>query len=194
MRLNLIALFIITIFGCNNNPAAVIDTSQKKDTVHEKILFFPVTAYLEGQVMDIIKNKMPLKKYSITGEHTDSAKAKESDFKSMAQMFLQPEIDSTNLIPFFTESKFLDQSIDAFTFTYDAKPQLPDSVTLQHWDIYVEPGSGNVKRIYMLKKISADKQLQLTWQSNKWCKITTIKTSPGGASTVEKEEKISWGY
>ena len=197
MRLSLFAFLIISTCACNNTNTSSIDVPQKTDTIHavqEKILFFPVSDYIGGQIMNIIKNKTPIKKYTIKGGHIDSVKVKIGDFKNLVNEFLVPEIDSVNLVPFFTESKFLDQTIDAFTFSYDAKPKLPDSILLRHWDVYVEPGSGNVKRIYLVKKINEDKQLQLTWQSNKWCKITTILNSPSGASTVEKEEKISWEF
>lgn len=195
MRLSIIALFVMTLLSCNNNtPAAVAENPVKKDTATEKVLFFPVTAYLKGQIADIIKTKKPLKKYLISGSHTDSVKATVTEFQNLAAEFLQPEIDSANLISFYSESKFLDQTINAITFTYAAKRALPDSLTLQHWDVYVEPEIGSVKRIYMVKKLSPEKQLQLTWQSDQWCKITTIVTRPDGASAVEKEEKISWEY
>lgn len=194
MRLLIIALLLITMHSCNDNAPAVSVSPAKKDSATEKVLFFPVTAYLKGQIADIIKNKKPLKKYTISGEHADSVKASAADFKILANEFLHPEIDSANLLSLYSEAKFLDQTINAITFTYDAKKPLPDSVTLQHWDVYIEPEIGSVKRIYMVKKITAEKQLQLTWQSNLWCKITTILTGPGGTSTVEKEEKISWEY
>lgn len=194
MRLPIIALLLFTMYSCNDNTPAVAVSPAKKDSTTEKVLFFPVTAYLKGQIADIIKNKKPLKKYSISGEHTDSLKASLADFKTLTNEFLQPEIDSANLLSLYSEANFLDQTINAITFTYEAKKPLPDSVTLQHWDVYIEPEIGSVKRIYMVKKITAEKQLQLTWQSDQWCKITTIITGPDGVSTVEKEEKISWEY
>jgi hypothetical protein len=195
MRLIIITLFIFTFLSCNNNtPAVVADNPVKKDTATEKVLFFPVTAYLKGQIADILKTKKPLKKYIISGTNTDSVKATPAEFQHLAAEFLHPRIDSANLLLFYSESKFLDQTVNAITFTYEAKRPLPDSVTLQHWDVYMDPEIGSVKRIYMVKKVSAEKQLQLTWQSDQWCKITTIVTRPDGASAVEKEEKISWEY
>ena len=53
--------------------------------------------------------------------------------------------------------------------------------------------TSKVKRIYLIKKTSDNKTLQLTWQSNQWCKITTIVNDAAG-SKVEKEEKITWDY
>ena len=88
----------------------------------------------------------------------------------------------------------MDQTIDALTFTYDPIGPLPDSMKLQHWDVYVEPATGKVKRIYMVKNLSESKTIQLTWQSDKWCKTTYITNKGDGSSFVEKVEKISWDY
>ena len=94
----------------------------------------------------------------------------------------------------FTEKSFLDQTINAVTFTYDATISLPDSMLLKHWDVYIDPQSNNVKRIYLVKEISKSKTLQLTWVSNKWCKITSIITDENGVSKIEKEEKLIWDF
>ncbi|MEO6539426.1 MAG: hypothetical protein ABIN74_00490, partial [Ferruginibacter sp.] len=106
-----------------------------------------------------------------------------------------PVIDTANLITLFTEKGFLDQSINAFTFTYDpTMPPLPDSMQLQRWDVYINPDENRVKRIYMVKQISNNKTLQLTWVSNHWCKLTSIITDAAGVSKIEKEEKIVWDF
>jgi len=46
----------------------------------------------------------------------------------------------------------------------------------------------------MIKEISKSKTLQLTWQSGKYFKITSILTDENGNSSVEKEEKITWDF
>jgi len=185
---------IFFLSACNDNENPKVVAQNNIDTAQEKIAFFPVTSYLQGQIHDIREKGLTPIKYTIINAHTDSVMIKFDQLNGLMAEFLKPKIDSANMIPFYTESKFLDQTLDAFTFNYDAKPDLPDSVKLKHWDVYVDPTTSKIKRVYMVKKISADKQLQLTWQSNKWCKITTIVSSPNGASAVEKEEKISWDY
>ncbi|HMI78639.1 MAG TPA: hypothetical protein VK484_07585, partial [Ferruginibacter sp.] len=168
--------------------------NEQKETPVEKPSFFPVTAYIKGQLYEI-KNKgaNPLK-YTIINNHTDSVWIKVQDIEDAVKEFLHPEIDSVNLVSLFTEKKFLDQSIDAYTFTYEPTAQLPDSMVLKRWDVHIDPATGKVRRIYMVKNISDTKMLQLTWQSNKWCKISTIITDQKGESTIEKEEKITWDF
>ena len=114
-------------------------------------------------------------------------------FRSV-QEFLQPEIDSANLISLFTEKSFMDQSLNAVTFTYDPVGILPDSMKLKHWDVYIDPKTSKVKRIYMVKQIDKTKTLQLTWINGQWCKITTISTDEKGIMSVEKEEKLIWDF
>src|SRR6185369_3941275 len=105
-------------------------------------------------------------------EHTDSTFLKFEDLDNQLKDFVHPVIDSANLTQLFTETKFVDQTINAITFTYDPKGDLPDSMPLRHWDVYLDPEKGNITRVYIVKKISENKIQQLTWLSDKWCKIT----------------------
>jgi hypothetical protein len=191
MKLYFLILSAVLLCACGNNtPEATTAVSK----VEENPSFFPVTSYLKGQLYDIKAKGVTPIKYTTINNHTDSVMVKLDSLNTLCKEFLQPEIDSANLIIFFTEAKFLDQTVDAFTFTYDPKKNIPDSIKLIHWDVYVEPETGKVRRVYITKKGDSNKILQLTWQSNQWFKIVTIISNKDGTSTVEKEEKISWDY
>jgi hypothetical protein len=192
MRQYVIAAVIMLFSACNNSTPKKIIPAENK--VEEKTSFFPVTSYLKGQVHEIKEKGLTPIKYTTINNHTDSVAIKFEMLDELVKEFLQPEIDTTNLISFFAETKFLDQTIDAFTFTYDAKSPIPDSLNLRHWDVYIDPATSKVKRVYIIKKSGENKTMQLTWQSNLWCKTTTIINNPDGTSTIEKEEKISWAY
>lgn len=192
MRQYIIAAIIILLSACNNSNSKKINTqiSQAKEIPD----FFPVTAYIKGQIYEILQKGLTPLKYTIINNHTDSVLIKLEDLNTVLNEFLHPVIDSNNLTTMFTETKFLDQTINAFTFTYDPKLQLPDSLQLKHWDVYIDPETGKVKRIYIIKKSGENKMIQLTWLSNQWCNTTTIINYPDGTSKIEKEEKISWDY
>ena len=192
MKLYFLILSSALLCACGNNSSEIKPTPVSK--VEEESSFFPVTSYLKGQLYDIKAKGVTPIKYTTINNRTDSVMVKLDSLNILCKEFLQPEIDSTNLINFFTESKFLDQTVDAFTFTYDAKKNIPDSIQLIHWDVYVEPETSKVRRVYITKKGDSNKILQLTWQSNQWFKIVTIISNKDGTSTVEKEEKISWDY
>jgi len=183
---------ILILSSCNNSEPSTKDNAEK--AVTEKQSFFPVTSFFKGELYEIKTRGVNPLKYTSSNNHTDSAWLKLEELNEAVKEFLQPEIDSANLVSLFTEKSFLDQSINAVTFTYDPIGAIHDSMTLKHWDVYIDPESGKVKRIYMVKEISKTKVMQLTWLSRKWCKITTIITDEKGISSVAKEEKITWDF
>lgn len=68
--------------------------------------------------------------YHVTSNNrTDSTWLKLEDIEKAVHAFLEPVIDSTNLTSLFDEKDFLDQTIAAYTFTYEPKASLPDNMT-----------------------------------------------------------------
>lgn len=186
------ALFL----SCRNNPAtttpqnSTTNNNAGADTVAN---FFPVTSFLKGEVNNIKTGGVtPLKKITI-GNHTDSSWLKMDSLEIAVSDFLTPVIDTANLKKLFFEKKFLDQTINAFTFSYDPVDIGKNSFLFKRWDVYVDPDKNEVKRIYLIKTANDGKTLQLTWQTGKWCKIITIATIDG-TDVVVKEEKILWNF
>ncbi len=182
-----VAAFILVLLSCNN-------ASETKTEPVEEQKFFPVTSFLKGEIYNIKKAGVNPLKYTTVNNHTDSAWLKIEEIENAVKEFLHPEIDSANLTSLFTEKSFLDQSINAVTFTYEPSAPLPDTMKLVRWDVYIDPKANNVKRIYMVKEISKSTLLQLTWVTNKWCKIISIVTDESGVSKIDKEEKIVWDF
>ena len=189
-----ISIFVCSFFlySCadHGKPAEQLAA---KDTL-EKQKFFPVTDYLEGEVYNIKKSGVNPLMYTTVNGHTDSVWIKIEELDSVVAEFLNPRIDSTNLVTLFAGKSFLDQSLNAVTFTYDAAVVLPDIMKLKHWDVYIDPKTSKVKRIFMVKEIDKTRMLQLTWMNGQWCKITTIGTDANSVMKVEKEEKLIWDF
>jgi hypothetical protein len=184
----------IILLSCNNSSTTPPVAIPGKDTI-VKQRFFPVTSFIKGEIYTLKADGINPKKYSTINDHTDSVWLKMEDLDAAFYEFVHPEIDTANLVTLFTEKSFLDQSINAFTFTYDpTMPPLPDSMQLQRWDVYINPDDNKVNRVYIVKQVSNNKTLQLTWVSKHWCKITSIVTDKAGDSKIEKEEKISWDF
>ncbi|MFN8242902.1 MAG: hypothetical protein U0X40_02505 [Ferruginibacter sp.] len=172
-------------------------SKQEKDSIARAMAsqrFFPVTNFLKGQLIDLAQKGVTPLKYNTVGEHTDSVWLTNEELPLLLAPFFEPVIDSTNLISLFAEKKFMDQTLNAVTFSYEPAGPMPDSLHLSRWDVYVDPETQKVKRVFMIKQPDKTTTLQLTWVSNKWCKITTLRNKPDGSSVVEKEEKISWDY
>lgn len=159
--------------------------------------FFPVTSYIKGQIITL--DSLPITPLHITliKGKADSVWLSKDKIKALLQPFLIPAITETNLIHHFKETRFNDQTINAITFTYDPVNKLPDSVSLRHWDVYINPEKGEVSKIYIVKEVLINNQKftqQLTWQSNKMAKIVTILNKPGGELELVKEEIFTWDF
>lgn len=189
-------MLVLISSSCKQGQKSEKESKSVADTLiaekPEVSFFFPVTNYIQGQIFDIKKNASvnPLKITSFNNK-VDSSWLKMENLDKELTEFLSPKIDSGNFIAFFSEKKFLDQTLDAVTLTYDPIKPLPDSISLQHWDVYIDPASNEVKRIYLLKR-SNGKTIQLTWQSGKWCKQIFIAPDATGIDHVEKEITIKW--
>ena len=181
--------------GCNNKKPeqAVVPQAAAEATPDSMDNFFPVTTYIKGEIFNI-KNIgiTPVRKITV-GNHTDSSFVKAETYDSVFADFISPVIDTANLKGIFTETKFLDQTLNAFTFSYDPAGEKAAAFPFIHWDVYIDAETNKVRRVYLVKKISAEKTRQLTWQSGKWCKIITLKTA-GDKAGIVSEEKIKWTY
>lgn len=192
--LPLVWLITLLYSSCSDQTSQTSQQPGTDSTVNKT--FFPVTEYIRGQLNEIDSLPLtPLKIITHNGKH-DSTWMKKEDIRPFAQPFLSPEIDTTNLKSLFKERSFLDQTINAFTFSYDAVNDLPDTLQLRRWDVYIDPKKNKVTRIYMIKEIignTGSQKLQLTWKSDQWCKITTITERPGKEPDI-KEETMKWDF
>ena len=181
----------VIITGCHHKK--IQDQQQKAD--QNKNNFFPVTQYLFGQLSELDSLPVtPLKITSMNGK-TDSVWLKREEIRSFVRPFLTPVIDSISWNKYFTEKSFLDQTINAFTFSYDPIKQLPDSIELKRWDVYVDPATNMVKRIYIVKQLNTmpPQTIQLIWKQGYYCKITTV-TEKAGLPPQIKEEQLIWNF
>lgn len=193
-------IYLISFFflwSCHNkekSKAHNLNQTQNIDSVQEAQFFFPVTEFLLGQLKEIDSLPVTPLKIINANDKRDSIWLKRNDIRTFAKPFLSPIIDSNTMQNFFEEKSFLDQTINAVTLSYDPVKRLPDSVKLNHWDVYIDPQKNTVQRIYMVKEEVINETTittQLTWQVNKWCSIRTIEQQPKMAPQV-KEEIMKW--
>lgn len=195
------SFFIIVIaISCNNSHSPAVNKDQavavKTDTTDsvKKPSFFRVTSYFKGQLKELENIGIAPLKYIIKNGHRDSVWLKWQDVVDFANDFMTPEIDSTNLTNLFEESSFVDRSIGAATFTYSPKGNLPDSMQLRRWDVYVHPETGKVRRVFLVKSLPGNITRQLTWVNNSSIKVVEILDKPNSDPKILKDETISWDY
>ncbi len=190
----LYGLVTFFLYACNNKSK---QGEQAAITIDSTVAFFPVTSFLKGQLIAL--DSLPitvLRIITIKGK-SDSFWIKRENVPPLLEDFFTQEINTTNLTALFKESKFNDEGVDAITFTYKPKAALPDSISLQHWDVYVKLQTCKVKRVYMVRQVKQGAEiftLQLTWVTDKWAKIVTILNKSAGESELIKEEQFVWGF
>lgn len=193
------ALFFISILCHSCTELGSLNGVQAQKDSSDNQPFFPVTSYLRGQLREI--DSLPVTPLKITTHlgKVDSVWLKKEDIRPFAEPFLHPVIDSLNLRNLFTGKSFLDQTINAYTFSYDPVDKLPDTLTLKRWDVYIDAAKNTVTRIYLVKRMPPNgnapstQTCQLTWKSHQWCKITTITEQPGKQPDI-KEELMKWDF
>lgn len=173
------------------------DKSKPLEAVsRDSTTFFPVTDFLEGQLKEIESMPVtPLKTITENGK-VDSFWVTREDIRGFAKPFLLPEIDSVSMNSYFSGKSFLDATINLITLTYEPKTVLPKDLKLRHWDVYIDPQSGEVQRVYMVKEEweqDINVTTQLTWNVNKWCSIRSITQKEGSTPEI-KEEKMVWKF
>jgi len=191
-------LSMLTIlYSCSNKKeeAASINKTTASDSV--QVHFFPVTAFIKGQLMELDSIQLTPLQVITQAKKIDSNWISKKDIRPLLQDFISSEINETNMLEFFNVTKFNDQSTGAITFTYNPKTNLPDRIELRHWDVYITPETGRVRKVYMVKNIirkSENFTLQLTWDTEKSARITTILNHTDGKSEIIKDEKLIWKF
>lgn len=190
-----ITITIFIFYSCTNNSNQ--STTAQEITETQTDSFFPVTSFIKGQMITLDSLPITPLQLTIIKEKTDSVWIPKDKLRDFYLPFLTPVINEINLTKYFKESSFSDQTLNAVTFTYDPIDKLPDSVSLRHWDVYIHPETGKVIKVYIVKQFKADDQMitqQLTWQTNKMAKISTILNKPDGSMELEKEVVLIWDF
>jgi hypothetical protein len=188
-----LVIFIIFFNACHSGETSqpvTVTTPVNNDNI------FPVTSFLRAQLKGLDTMPVTPLKIDIGNGKADSTWLKREDIRKEAIPFLSPEIDSLHMHLLYTEKSFLDQTINAYTFSYDPKEKLPDSIHLVHWDVYMNPQTNSIQRIYLVKqRDSAGTGIinQLTWVVDKWFSIRTITQVQGDKPDI-KEKKMIWNF
>ncbi len=190
------SLFIFYSCSDNKTNSSKPVTTPVDTTAASPESFLPVTPFLQGQLALLDSLQVTILQISSMNGKEDSTWISKEKMIPQLQPFVSVNIDKENLIPFFKETKFNDQSTEAVTFTYDPRVPLPDSITIRHWDVYVDPEKGNIKRVYIVQQVKEKGILltrQLTWQTGKWAKIVTI-SGEAGTNPVLQNSKWVWDF
>ena len=197
MKLFYFLIIILFFVGCHSSETNTVLTPVNAILDQKKDSFFPVTSFIKGQIAQLIKLPVtPL--HTITINHkTDSIWIKREQLAKLLVNFVSTQITETNLTSYFKETSFNDLTLNAVTLTYDPIRPLPDSIPLLHWDVYIDPESGKIQKIYLVKQHKNKADIiteQLTWQTDRSATITTLINKNGNKTELQKVEKFIWDF
>ncbi len=184
-------LIITILFSCQSSSL------KQQQITEEKVDFFPVTDFLLGQVNEISAMPVTLLKILKKDNHQDSQWISRDSIHFLSAPFLFPIIDSAHFISNYSAHSFLDQTVNAFTFTYDAIKPSSDTFPLMHVDVYIDPESKKVQRIYLIKEKIANgknRMQQLTWNTEDGFMIRTILQDANDSIPRIIEERVLWKF
>lgn len=183
-----IFVFTIIISGCNSathtnsSVPVTVDTIQKEN-------FFPVTRFIEGEIFTIKNGGVTPTLFTTKNGSMDSGFVKMEKLDSLVSLFLNPVIDTANLKNTFTETSFLDETLQLFTFTYTRKQNQNAVPELKTWNVYLGKDDSKVKSVYLERIPAPGIKLLLTWKAGKYCQIVTIENDK-----IVEEKLIKWTY
>jgi c-di-AMP phosphodiesterase-like protein len=179
----LIFIIVCILFACKSNKQKQI---QKKK-------FFPVADYIESEINYVDSLPLGIIKYSTHNNRTDTAYIRAAAFNESAKDFISADLQENIFENDFSETSFIDESIQAITFTYAAKN---NKLELQRVDVLATAGEGSnkVSSIYLEKSIQKNDTLiteKLLWKTKKGFQIVTIKKFSDKRPEIE-QLKVVW--
>jgi len=182
-----IIFFVCLIASCSQNKTEKSTTGETEINAS----FFPVGNYLLGDVESIKQNGISPKYVHVKNGISDSSFLQLQNIQTNLSDFLNPLIDSIGMNSWVKESKFYDQSIASFTLSYDVQKEYFEKTAWRKWDVYVDPESQKVDRIFLVKNVSDSTIAQLTWIPKSYAKIVIINNQN---SSVVEEKTFFWNY
>lgn len=191
MKLPIVICAIALACSCSNHRNTSEQPAVIKDT------FFPVTAFLKGQLITVDSVQLMPMHIATLHEKSDSFWIKREELHPILEIFTKPEIREFNFTPWFKETRFNDLSLNSVTFTYEPYKPIPDSIPLRRWNVYVNPETGKVTKVYMVKsekRNDSSYTYQLTWHTDRWAKINTLYNKADGSQELIREDQYIWDF
>jgi len=182
-----ILIFVCLITSCSQNKSEKSTAGQPDSDAS----FFPVGNYLLSDIASIKQNGISPKYFHIKNGISDSSFLQIENINSNLSDFLSPMIDSASMNSWVKENKFYDESIESFTLSYDVQNAYLNKTTWRKWDVYINPETQKVDRIFLVKNISDSTIAQLTWIPTLYAKIVIINNQN---SSIVEEKTFIWNY
>lgn len=173
------------VVGCQVNSNK--NTQTKADTIN----FFPIRDFILEDIKDVSNTPYSIQRISIQNNIRDSSILDNSQFKQLANIFLERDsIISVNK-NFYLESTFHDLTTKSYSFTYTSNNP---NVQTKNIIVLVDDENNKLKNIFIQSIITKSDTTffeNLSWNYKRNFQITnTIKVKQG--SSIETRILVKW--
>lgn len=189
LRLLACTALLFVLLGCKG---------KKKKTSVPSEQFFPVSAYLKGEISRLDKSLHSFYKVETDSGRTDTVPIPNTEAKRLAADFYNlPDIGSEDLKDNYEVTHTYDDALNAFVFMFTTKEDLP----VQREDVVLDPepdAKGNYKILSIFAEVwknNGDTTIRknMLWNAGKSYQITTL-TEAGGTEKTEKLQVFWNGF
>jgi hypothetical protein len=166
--------------------------SAEQASVQENKDFYPVSAHIHSELALIDSLPVAVFLYRDEEGRKDTSIVDKQVFRAFAEAIPQPDITREPLKKSYTESVYMDATLNLVTMSYTPKTE---SGEIRKIDVYINPDTENVKRIYVEKRLSGGDSTivrKIVWTSGQQLQVTSLVTREGQQEKVI-QEKYSWG-
>lgn len=174
------------VMSCGNNPDPAKTSQKNKD-------FYPVRAFIQQELKSIDSLPVAIFLYTDQDGGTDTTIVDKSAFRVLAEAAAQPDISQPPLRDGYEETVFLDATLNLVTMSY--RPLKETGSPIRKIDVYIHPGTEQVKSVYIEKQESAGDSTILektVWSAGKQVQMTRLISRNGQADRLENR-RFSWG-
>lgn len=155
--------------------------------------FFPVLDFLKSEIHYVDSLPLGITQYHTANGRTDTAYIQAAAFNILAQQFVPSQLEPSFFTRSFSETSFMDQTMQLVTFTYAAKH--PED-TVKRIDVLANPSGGNnqVKSIYLEKRYDSSNVRivqKMYWKARRNFLVVTTRQASGKSALVD-QLKVVW--
>jgi hypothetical protein len=170
--------------------AACSDNKEKKFEQEDKT-FYPIGSFIRSELNLVDSMPIAVFKYTTKDQKTDTQLLAKPEFRKIAETFLIPDITIEPLKEKYTETVFMDATINTVTFSYVTDDS---SAEIRKIDVFINPETDKVKNIYVEKMTrTGDSSItqKMIWIAGKHFQVSTLVAYKDKAEET-MQEKYSW--
>jgi hypothetical protein len=178
--------FLLSLLSCNSSPTV----KAENDDINK--IFFPIAGSILAELKEIDSLPVAIIKYTSNGIQSDTVIFSKEKMRYVADELLTPDISLPEYKKFYTETVFLDNTINTITMSYTT---ISDQPVIRKIEVMINPENEKVKSIYVEKlQNSPDSNVlrKMIWTTGKNLQVISLINRKGQPEQI-RTEKYEWG-